>query len=71
MYVGAWTGLDLAGEGKGSEGKSLGGMNERMRPQLMSFCQCALHYLRGGIDVTSVMAIEEESCSDAVLGECI
>lgn len=46
-------------------------MNERMRPQLMSFCQCALYYLRGGIDVTSVMAVEEESCSNAVLGECI
>lgn len=64
-------GLDLTWLGKGSEGKALGGINERMRPQLMSFCQCALHYLRGGSDVTSVMTVEEESCSNAVLGECI
>lgn len=63
--------LDWAGLRKGSESKPLGGNNERMRPQLMSFCQCALHYLRGGIDVTSVMAVEEEGCSNAVLGECI
>lgn len=36
VYVDAWTGLDLIVEG--SEDKSLGGMNERMRPQLMFFC---------------------------------
>lgn len=37
--------LDWTRLGKRREDRPVGGINERMRPQLVSFCQCALHYV--------------------------